>query len=538
MRSGDLGALVFGAAAPFVLHSLLRLTGWMRPPAWNRGRAVARVALGSAVSAAFVPGSLILYALCAAILAVGNAFLSGPTHMLRRFSSCIVGLALGWILLLPWSASWWGSQGVFGKLFGHGSNVYAANFHGHNMGSVLLGQTPRGPALLGVAMPLFALAAILVGERQRRKTAIALLAVIVTVGLVVAAIAAGIVPPFIATPDQAGVLAAVAFAGLVGLGVAAFRLDLPRRGLGTIHAVTIGLLAAGAFLIAAGSVPAIWHGDWMPGKGTGKATSESIAQVDSVISADIPQFGAFRALWVGPEWSAPNVDPARSDSGVLVTGPRGQEMTDLFDTSTSRSRSFQRAIESIESGATDRAGGLLGAFNIRYVVVARTSGAYRWLGQRDLGLVRTEHKYLLLENQNVLARAAVYNHLPPYVQVIAHDDPSLASDASNVQRGRAAQRAAWSYRLNSANGPGVVFLAESFDPGWRAKLQGASLGRIDGGWGNAFVIPKGLKGTLDISFPRTIFDVLWLLMIALAWVVVLGASFSKRREPRPAGVPT
>ncbi|HWC14932.1 MAG TPA: glycosyltransferase family 2 protein, partial [Actinomycetota bacterium] len=116
MREGALGAMVLGSAAPFVLHAALRLTGWVRPPGWNRNRAIARVALGGAVSAAFVPGSVFLYALVAAILAIFHADLGTVRRSLSGVGSVLVGLAAGWVLLLPWSWSWLAEGGPLHRL--------------------------------------------------------------------------------------------------------------------------------------------------------------------------------------------------------------------------------------------------------------------------------------------------------------------------------------------------------------------------------------------------------------------------------------
>ncbi len=91
VRAGALGALAFGAAAPFALLVLIRLTGWERPPGWARSRAIARLALAGAISAAFVPGSLILYGITALVLAAGRAFVDRPEKVGRG----LIGRAQG-----------------------------------------------------------------------------------------------------------------------------------------------------------------------------------------------------------------------------------------------------------------------------------------------------------------------------------------------------------------------------------------------------------------------------------------------------------
>jgi hypothetical protein len=156
----------------------------------------------------------------------------------------------------------------------------------------------------------------------------------------------------------------------------------------------------------------------------------------------------------------------------------------------------------------------------------------RWLGQRDLQLIRSESDYLVLSNQVNLPRAAVYGELPPSVRVIQSGDVSLDAQAPVDPTVRADQRTAYQYVADRAAGPGVAFLAEGRDPGWKAALDGAALDRVDGGWGNAFALPAGRSGRLDITHPRTSSQLLWMVVTALAWVVVIGGAFSTRRRSR------
>ena len=61
--------------------------------------------------------------------------------------------------------------------------------------------------------------AILVGEGQRRRVGLALWGVVVMMGLVISLIAGGTLRPLVASPIEAGVLPALAFAALAGLAV-------------------------------------------------------------------------------------------------------------------------------------------------------------------------------------------------------------------------------------------------------------------------------------------------------------------------------
>lgn len=539
VRDGALGALFFGAAAPFVIAAMLQLTGWVKPPRWNRGRAVARVVLGAAISAAFVPGSLILYAACAVVLAVVRGLIEPGSRAVRGFTSCAVALVLAWVVLLPWSATWLTEGGPLSLLFGDDTwKPYAAGFRDHGMASVLLGQTPEGPALFGVALTILGLVAVFVAEGQRRRLALALWSIVVLAGGIAGLVAAGLVRPPVATPTEAGVLASLAFAGLTGVAVGAFRLDLPRRGLGLVHAATLTAISVAVVLVGAGLGPALWHGEWEPGGGEGRDNSEDIAQVGALLQAEARQAGEFRVLWAGQTWESPGLSAARSDAGHFLTGARGHVLADLFQRESPEAEDdFESVIASIESGATDRGGSLLGAFNVRFVVLARDGSAAPWLDQRDLALIRTETRYLLLENQATLERAAVYAQAPPPVQAVAERDPSLVPETAAPRAFTATPVSASRYAAARVAGPGTLFVAESADPRWEATVGGARLQRTDGGWGNAFTVPDSARGPLVVRFPREVSDLVWLIVIALAWIVLLGAAFSraKRVPGRPAG---
>ena len=538
VRNGALGALFFGAAAPFVLAAMLQLIGWVKPPRWNRGRAVARVLLGAAISAAFVPGSLILYALTAAVLAGIRALVEPAGRALRGFTSCAVGIVLAWVALLPWSATWTAADGPLARLLGDDTwRDFSNGFRDHGMGSVLLGQTPEGPALFGLALTLLGVIAVFVGEGQRRRLALVLWALVVVMGALTAAIAAGLVRPPVASPTEAGVLPSLAFAGLAGVAVGAFRLDLPRRGLGIVHALTLGAVSMAVVLVCAGLGPALWHGEWEPGAGVGRDNSDDIAQVRSFLEAETRQAGEFRVLWSGQIWQSPALSAARPTDDHFLTGPRGQLLTDLFQKSSPAAQeALDLVVDSIQSGTTDRGGSLLGAFNVHFVVLERGPSATPWLDQRDLGLIRTESRYLLLQNQMSLSRAAIYPETPASVTAVAKRDPSLVPNTPILRTFTGTQLSPSRYTAENVVGPGVLFLAESSHPGWEATIGDVPLERAEGGWGNAFSVPGSLKGPLAVHFPREISDLMWLLLSVLAWIVILGAAFSRaRRIPARAG---
>ena len=534
LRLGSLSALAFGAAAPFVLRSMIRLIGWARPLTHPGGRAVARVALGGAISAAFVPGSLFLYAIVAAVLSSTRSVLDRNEKVLRGFFASMIGLLWAWAALLPWSATWFRAGGPLDQLFGDETwRSYAASYRGHGIGSVLVGQTPIAPTLFGLALPLLGLIAVFVGEGQRRRMALGFCAVLVTIGTLITLHASGLFRPLVASPTEAGVIAALAFAGLAGLAVGAFRLDLPRKGLGLTHAATLAGFSVALFLMAAGTGPALWHGDWGPGRGSARQDARVVEQVRSLLEAEAVQIGHFRSLWVGKGWTPPSSSVARPVTDRFVTGPRGQLLTDLFERRVRGvGEELDRAIASIEEGTTDRGGGLLGAFNVHFVVLERGPDNVHWLAQRDLAVVRSERDYLLLENQAQLPRSGSYAGLPAHVRAVEAHDTRITTEEVTEPMVTGEQKAAWRYDLRDVSGPGVAFLAEAADVGWTAEADGAAAQRVEGGWGNAFEVPSGTTELLILSHPRTTGDIVFFVLLVVAWLVLLGAAFPRERRRR------
>ena len=532
VREGALGALVFGAMAPFVLLFMIHLIGWMRPPGWNRGRAVARVAFGSAVSAAFVPGSLVLYFMSAILLTATRTFLDRSPKVLRGLVSCMMGLIFGWVLLLPWSATWFGEGGVLSTLSGDDTwRSFVGEFADHGVAAVLLGQMPEAPPLFGIGLVVLGVVALIAGEGQRRRMALALWTLIVMIGWLATAFAAGSVRPFVASPTELGVLAAAAFAGLAGLAVAAFRLDLPRRGIGLVHALTLGGLAVAAFLTVTGLAPEIVRGAWDPGKGSQRADSETVHDVADLLALDALERGQFRALWVGRRWSPPAGSAARPFVGPELTGPRGPVLSDLFAPRAGEPHDrLERVIASVEEGSTDRGGTLLGAFNIAYVVVERGPGASPWLDQRDLAIVRTESDYYLMTNEDWLPRAGVYEDVPPVTQAIEETDTSLIPAELPIGIAKVEQDSASRYVIDDPPAGGTIFLAEASDRRWTSNA-----GRdVDGGWGNAWSFETA-RDSLVLRFERPVSGYVWLFGVGLVWIVVLGAAFSRRGRSRSGG---
>jgi len=225
---------------------------------------------------------------------------------------------------------------------------------------------------------------------------------------------------------------------------------------------------------------------------------------------------------------APQPTSARPTDDSFVTGPRGQVLSDLFEQPSIEARSqLDSVLASIESGSTDRGGSLLGTFNIHYVVLEREDANAAWLSQRDLAIVRSEERYVLLENQGFLVRAATYDTLPIRLDAVQKNDPLATTGDRERELEKLQERTSYSFVDDEVRGPATVFIAEAEDEAWTATLDGEPLERVDGGWGNAFALPEG-SGQLDVEAPRTLQTILLQIVILLAWAVVLAASFPRK----------
>jgi GT2 family glycosyltransferase len=532
MRHGHLGALIVGACAPYVIHSFLGLTGWQRPAGFSRSKAIAQAALATAVGGAFVPGSLALFGACAVVLALAWLVVDRPLRPLSGLGWSILSLAAGGGLLLPWALTWLHPDGPFGRLMGDATRgVFTSAYSGSSMAGVVLGQTPDVPALAGLALPLVGLVAVLVTRDQRLHLSLAMWALVVCAGWFVGATASGLLPPLVASPLEAGIPASLAFAGLAGLAAAGVRLDLRSVRLGYRQPLALGAAAAALFLGGVGIIPALWAGHWSPA-GEASTRSQVMSQAGALLPSQHGPGEHARVLWVGSSWSSDPPTGSQPVRDFLITGRRGERITDLFEHSDGPGqRRLASAISSIEAGGVDQGGSLIGAFNVGWVVLDRSPGAFRWLSQRDLTLVRTDPDYILLQNDSYLARAGLYTKIPPSLEAVSGGDAESIGAKQPILRKVATRRSPYEYRADGVTGPGVLFLAAQHDPAWTASVGDEVLPRIPSTWGNAFEVPASAGGQLEIVFPRPPSQVAWLVAVAIAWLIVIGASFGRGSEP-------
>ncbi|MBA2274852.1 MAG: glycosyltransferase family 2 protein [Actinobacteria bacterium] len=413
LRAGRLGALVFGAAAPYVVGALVRLCGVPLPPRGAPSRSapvpreMAGIALGCGVSAAFVPASLVLYAVVWSIAVLSGVLLgegraAGSRSRPVEVAAAVGGIAAGWGLLLPWSAAWLSpGEPLFRLLEGPASLTYRAAFSGQGAASVLLADLPAGASLMGPTLVIGGVAAVAVTRGPQRKLALFLWACLGAIGLTVALWASGWAPPLVASPVEGGVLAALAWAVLTGLAVGGALEGLSQTGRRAIAAAALlTLLAAFA---AASVAPPLVRGAYSPGTVQPKAVGP-VDDIAALLGSQVKREGAGKILWVGGQ---AELGPSllHPPGYLRLTGAQGPVLSDVFP-SGGAGRRVARLVASVEAGGTDRAGRDLAPWDVRFIVVAGSGDAGgdrvgAWLSQRDLAVVRAEPEYLLLANAGV-----------------------------------------------------------------------------------------------------------------------------------------
>jgi len=270
--------------------------------------------------------------------------------------------AVAVVLLAPWSFAVLGGPDRWQTLAG----LPVPSSTGAGWGALLrLAAGPIGDAALGWAFLAAAALPLLIGARSRlawagRAWSIALVA------WVVAWLAGrGGLGPLAMAPQVLLVPAGVGIALAVGLGVAAFQLDLPgyRFGWRQVAAVTAAAAAVvGMLPVLAGSLGGRW--DLVP---------SGYAEATTWMAANKTQ-GDFRVLWLGDPrvlpgngWSlSPGLAYAVSEDGL-------PDITGVWPgASPGKAAAIAGGVRLARSHATVRLGQLLAPYAVRYVVVVDT----------------------------------------------------------------------------------------------------------------------------------------------------------------------
>jgi len=362
LSRGQWGGLLAYAAAPWLLGSLLRLTGLPPfradddPPPGARDVLV--LALGLAIVAVFVPSIALALLVAALGLLLGSLVGGEPTGTSTAFLGALGAVLVTVVLLVPWSVElllpggWSTVTGV--------SRLPSVQ---PGLGELLRFQVgPMGAAPLGWALLVVAAVPLVLGREWRLAWAIRLWITALTCIGVAWAGGQGWIPLQFQAPDVLLAFAAAALAGSVALGAVAFETDLRSERFGWRQALSV---VAGA-TVAALTLPVL--GGATDGKWNMPSTdlARSVAWMDPEVDA-----GSFRVLWLGDPEVLP-LDSWRLQEGVgYATSRNGApDASDLLPGRPSAATETIAAVLRVaQNGGTARLGRLLAPMAVRYIVI-------------------------------------------------------------------------------------------------------------------------------------------------------------------------
>ena len=509
-----------GVIALFVLAPLLLVMVSGRPQADNvpsvpvqrtrnaRIGRILRLALLTAVAIAWWPPAVLLPVLLAGADLAG-AVLTGLQRAVDVVVDALCATVVAILLLLPWSVAFAAGDGTrIG--FQARAPVTLQQLVGVNAG-------PNGAGWLGLGLLAAAALPLLIATGERLRHAVAawtLIVVAIVVPLVAQHISARTPLPDI---DGFLVIAALAIAMAVGLGVAAFIADIRTFIFGARQLVAVGCLVVLVLPLLA------WLGDVPDGRVHAPHTQWNDEL--SWMPAEAARDGDFRVLWLGPAASLPGgsvhadgVDLSVTDSGV------GDVRSALPQTS----EPTRLAGESVALAAgqdTERLGRLLAPMAVRYVALIDRAApdapaqpidrriARALDAQLDLELYDTETGLRLYRNGAWAPKASVLPNGSVPTGRAASRDPigaALATDLSGA------------HKLRTPSGTGTLLLSDAADA--KATLNGKTLpGEAAFGWAHAW--PLDTSGHVVVKSTRSFTSDLVLLLAALGWIVVAFLAF-------------
>ncbi|HSL58881.1 MAG TPA: glycosyltransferase family 2 protein, partial [Acidimicrobiales bacterium] len=563
IATGSARGLTLYALAPWVVARVLRASGTAPfgrvdpgsggpdthpagpvttvPPLWRQVLALGLlIALGAAVDPL----------LAALPLVVWVGFLPGSL-LVARFRGTLrslvvaIGAAVVAVLLhLPWAIEL-ARGGATWSTFTGGRTTDAPT---PTLGDLVRFDTgPTGSALLNAAVLVAATYVLLVGRGWRFDWAVRAWTLALSIWGLVFAAGQGWLPIALPRTDLLLAPAAVGIALAVGLGVAAFELDV-RRARFTWRQLA-GLVAGGALTLALLPVlGASIGGRWEMPRGDVTGPLAFIPEE----SGDDPT----RILWIGAPDVLPLVGWPLTADMAYATSAGLPTATDLWPTAAEPlDAPVGAALDIALDGGTSRLGRLLGTMGVRYVVVVEQLAPAPFGGPSAPApprLLSALAEQLDLEEVEVNPELVVYRNaawVPPRAEVAADALPAADSVAAGLA---AASRTALdgadpaldgqdlAPARGTLDGGGDLVVAAGPSSRWRLEVDGSRAPRREVlGWANAFAVPEGGPARLELHTPPV--DRAVAAGQVAAWalvIVVLGVTRAERRElRRPVGAP-
>ncbi|HEX9123592.1 MAG TPA: glycosyltransferase family 2 protein [Actinomycetota bacterium] len=498
---GRIDLLVALAVLPAVADRLERAFGADRPT--SRWRAAVGLGMPVAVGVLFLPGVV------PALVPLLAVYVIAGRRRLRGSLVAVGGLAVAVALAFPLVPTWIDAPGT------SFSSV---------IGSVDFGRLARlapggGPGTWVVAwfLPVAAIVAFSLlgpGDRARGWRA-------VTVGVVGMFLAwfasAGYLPAALTDAPAYLAVAAVGAATVVGYGLAAVGTGIARQAFG-YRQIAAGVLAAVLALGFAGQALAAIVGGWEIGR-------SALPSAWPVVQGSP---GSFRILWIGRADGARFPAPGGDPQGVVeaglaslrfaITGRDGISALDIGRGPSGPGYAYvDRTLGELLSGQTSHAGALLAPLGVRFLVAEEgdlpRSADERLRAQVDLDLVPAGG-LVIFQNARVLPPAFLTGS-GPFARAAAGSDLRQVASIPPPTTFALAQTAEG---LRVPDQEGIAYLAQQYDPGWRARSDRIAIRpELAFGWALAFSDAAGAT----ISFTRQWVRTLEIAVLAILWIAVL-----------------
>jgi len=539
-------ALVMYGACPWILHLLGQASrvdphGDAPAPAraWRHSLWGSILALGllDAFVTSMAPPAALVTLVVAIALALGNVVAQGSAGLeaARRVAVTALGAtAVAIVLLAPWSLSVLAGPDRWQTLAG----VAVPSSTGAGWGELLrLAAGPIGDAALAWAFLAAAALPLLIGARSRLAWASRAWSIAVVSWALAWLAGRGGLGPLALAPQVLLVPAGMGIALAVGLGVAAFQLDLPGYRFGWRQAAAVTAAAAavvGMLPVLVGSLGGRWG---LVPSGYAEATTWM---------APSKTVGDFRVLWLGDPrvlpgngWGlAPGLAYTLSEDGL-------PDLTGLWPgSSPGTAAAVGDGIRLARRHGTVRLGRLLAPYAVRYVVVVDTLApsipglqapishpapadlVTALASQVDLREVISQGGFDVFEDAAALPlraqRRAPGTPVSPAAAVTGAD-PALSGWRPALVGGPDGTSS------SGRVGAGTVLAAVAPSTSWQLVERGGRVERGSIAFGYAATFPVARPGPVSVRFRGS-----WAHGVSAggevaAWVVVAGALAGRRR---------
>ncbi len=521
------------AIAPWVLAALARATGtepFRTDRTTSRWPPIVALGLLLAVAGAFAPSVIVALLVAAVGLALGGVLADGGGRRALSLIATSTGVAL--VLLVPWS---------FDLLLpGSGSErltaAAVAPARALGLGTLMRFHTgPLGGGIIGWAFVVTAALPLAVANGWRLAWATRCWGVALAGWAFAWTAGRGWLPIPGAAPEVALAPVAAALALAAGIGLVAFREDVPAYQFGwrQFASTAAGVaVVIGTLPVIAAAVDGRWH---LPAR-------DYRAQLSWM--PDHRPEGAFRVLWIGdPEALPLHGWPLREGVAFGLSDGGVPDVTALWPASDEGATGLVAdALALARRQRTTRLGLELAPMAIRYLVVVDRAAPTRksarlsplppdvvaGLGEQlDLKLVSRDNDQLVYENAAWGPGRARLPESRPAPDTIAARD--LAGAAPALVR----ENSPLKFRGEIESGD-TVYFSQAASKNWRLDVAGRSAPQRRAlGWANAFSVDRGGPGTLryrtSIVRPAIVLFEFALWVLAIRYLVV------NRRRHRGTG---